>query len=58
MNINDFKNELSKNANSLQDVFDITAKHFDCTKKLGIVAKSLIVQKIDTLITLSGVKPK
>jgi hypothetical protein len=52
-----YKDDL-KNAASLQDVFNITAKHYDCTAKLGTITKQILILKIDTLITATGVKLK
>lgn len=52
-----YKDDL-KNAVSLQDVFNITAKHYDCTNKLGAITKQILILKIDTLISAAGVKLK
>lgn len=45
-------------ANSLQDVFNITAKYYNTDAKLGTITKQILILKIDTLIAASGVKLK
>ncbi len=52
-----YKDDL-KSAASLQDVFNITAKHYDCNTKLGAITKQILILKIDTLISAAGVKLK
>ena len=52
-----FKIDL-KNANSLEDIFRITSKHYDTNAKLGTITKQVIILNIDKLISASGVKLK
>lgn len=52
-----FKSDL-KNANSLEDIFRITSKHYDTSAKLGTITKQVIILNIDKLISASGVKLK
>lgn len=47
-----------KSANSLQDIFNITSQHYDTTAKLGAITKQVLILKIDTLISATGVKLK
>ena len=55
--MSNFKADL-KEAKTLNDIFTTVNKHYDTTKPLGVIVKSVIILNIDKLINTSGVKPK
>jgi len=52
------KADLAANAKTLQDVFDIMAKHYDTSTPLRTIAKGQLIANVDKIITVSGAKPK
>lgn len=59
MKDNNFKTDLKNNAHTLADFFIIINNHYDTnTHKLGFITKNVIINNVDILISMSGVKLK
>lgn len=50
--------EILRNCESLKDMFDTLNEHYDTTAKIGIIAKGVIIAKVNYLLNLTNAKKK
>lgn len=55
MKENEVKDAL-KSCNTLNEVFDVLDKYYDLDQQMGLISKSILISKVNTIILLTGAK--